>query len=573
MKCMNRTYTPEFAPEVLQRLDVYAARFRDDFNRPRQAQYSGVYLRGLILDGERKSIEPLSRKVTLPPGLVVADLDQALQQFVGQSTWDEQALWKRYRSVMAATFASPAGIFVIDDTSFPKQGQHSVGVQRQYCGAQGKKANCQVAPSVHYVSPRGHYPLAMKLYLPQVWLDDTRRLDRAGVPKQARGASTKGQIALELLDSVRAEGLPGRLVVDGVTSLVDEGTVVWQNTAGDSLPSRIYTTGGTVVATVVGVRGVDEAVEGSDAVTARPLAPGERLERGADGVIKLVTTAILIKGALPTGKKPPTAPSTGDGCFTAGTPVATTDDRRPTGDRGHRGGRPGLGLRHRRGAVARLPGDRDVPNPLRGGPNGRHGGRGDRRGDGPAPLLGRQGGGPGWPPPSGHGEAIPPGVATAGRWVDATHLLPGDELLLIDGRIAAIEAIGHRHLAGEVYNFAVEYLRSFAVGDAGFLVHNNPNCWKGKPRPTTPGTLPPKTLVKQDGVHVYHQTKSGEHAPPHVHIEGKGPRTKIGANVKKLKGYPELSSTQKSVVKENLSTIRRNINKIKSWFTFEKWGR
>ena len=234
MKCMNRTYTPEFAPEVLQRLDVYAARFRDDFNRPRQAQYSGVYLRGLILDGERKSIEPLSRKVTLPPGLVVADLDQALQQFVGQSTWDEQALWKRYRSVMAATFASPAGIFVIDDTSFPKQGQHSVGVQRQYCGAQGKKANCQVAPSVHYVSPRGHYPLAMKLYLPQVWLDDTRRLDRAGVPKQARGASTKGQIALELLDSVRAEGLPGRLVVAdagyGVSGPFREGLIrnpVW----------------------------------------------------------------------------------------------------------------------------------------------------------------------------------------------------------------------------------------------------------------------------------------------------------------------------------------------------------
>ncbi len=138
---MNRTYTPDLAPEVLGRLDAYAARFREDFNRPRQAQYSGVYLQGLILDGERKSIEPLSRKVTLPPGLAVADLDQALQQFVGQSTWDEQAVWKRYRSVMAETFAAHAGIFVIGDTSFPKQGRHSVGVQRQYCGASGKTAN------------------------------------------------------------------------------------------------------------------------------------------------------------------------------------------------------------------------------------------------------------------------------------------------------------------------------------------------------------------------------------------------------------------------------------------------
>src|SRR5674476_224772 len=106
---MNRTYTPELAPEVLERLKAYADRFRDDFNRPRQAQYSGVYLQGLILDGDRKSIEPLSRKVTLPPGFEVSDLDQALQQFVGQSTWDEQAVWRRYRSTMAEKFASPAG--------------------------------------------------------------------------------------------------------------------------------------------------------------------------------------------------------------------------------------------------------------------------------------------------------------------------------------------------------------------------------------------------------------------------------------------------------------------------------
>src|SRR4051794_25732471 len=210
---MNRTYTPELAPEVLDRLAYYADRFRDDFNRPRQAQYSGVYLQGLILDGDRKSIEPLSRKVTPPPELGVTDLDQALQQFVGQSTWDEQAVWKRYRSTMAATFASPAGILVIDDTSFPKQGKHSAGVQRQYCGAQGKEANCQVAPSVHYVSPKGHYPLAMRLYLPESWLGDAERLDRAGVPEEHRRALTKGQIALELLDQVRSEGLPGRLVV------------------------------------------------------------------------------------------------------------------------------------------------------------------------------------------------------------------------------------------------------------------------------------------------------------------------------------------------------------------------
>ena len=114
---------------------------------------------------------------------------------------------------MARKFADPAAIFVIDDTIFPKQGTHSVGVQRQYCGALGKRANCQCAVSVHYVAPKGHYPLDMRLYLPESWLGDPARLDEAHVPEAERRSLTKGRIALELLDRVRAEGLPGRVVV------------------------------------------------------------------------------------------------------------------------------------------------------------------------------------------------------------------------------------------------------------------------------------------------------------------------------------------------------------------------
>jgi len=114
---------------------------------------------------------------------------------------------------MAEQFADPTGIFVIDDTTFPKQGKHSVGVQRQHCGALGKKANCQCAVSVHYVGPKGHYPLDMRLYLPEVWLGDKQRLDKAGVPDGERRSLTKGQIALELLDRVRGEGLAGKVVV------------------------------------------------------------------------------------------------------------------------------------------------------------------------------------------------------------------------------------------------------------------------------------------------------------------------------------------------------------------------
>jgi SRSO17 transposase len=208
-----KTYTPELDTAVLERLRDYAALFAEDFPQAKPARWAGVYLQGLLLDGERKSIEPLSRRVLLPEGLTSKDPEQALQQFVNQSPWDEQQVLRRYRRRMAETFASPQGIFVIDDVSFPKQGRHSVGVQRQYCGALGKKANCQVAPSVHYVAPKGHYPLDLRLYLPDSWLADEKRLDQAGVPEAERRPLTKPQIALDLLDRVRGEGLRGWAVV------------------------------------------------------------------------------------------------------------------------------------------------------------------------------------------------------------------------------------------------------------------------------------------------------------------------------------------------------------------------
>jgi SRSO17 transposase len=208
-----KTYTPELDPAILQRLAAYAALFAEDFPQAKPARWSGVYLQGLLLDGERKSIEPLAGRVTLPADLHANDVEQALQQFVNQSPWNDQKVLRRYRGHLAATFASPQGCFIIDDTSFPKQGKHSVGVQRQYCGALGKKANCQAAVSVHYVSPKGHYPLALRLYLPHSWTSDHDRLRAAQVPLRYWRFRTKGQIALELLDQVRGEGLPGQVVI------------------------------------------------------------------------------------------------------------------------------------------------------------------------------------------------------------------------------------------------------------------------------------------------------------------------------------------------------------------------
>ena len=215
MTIMNKTSTPELAPEVLHWLRDYAEQFQDLFRYPTQFAWSGVSLRGRLEDGERKSIEPMASRVPRPPELLgVKDPEQALQQFVNQSPWDEPKVLHRYRGVMAQSFASPQGIFVIDDTGSPKQGKHSVGVQRQYCGQLGKKANCQVAVTVTTSVPTGISPRRLRLFLPQVLDAFSPAAREVGVPEEYRREQTKGQIALELLDQVRGEKLlPGDVVI------------------------------------------------------------------------------------------------------------------------------------------------------------------------------------------------------------------------------------------------------------------------------------------------------------------------------------------------------------------------
>jgi SRSO17 transposase len=203
---MGHTVTPDLEPAVLERLAAYALGFRPLFPRSDQFRQGQLYLHGLLLDGERKSIEPLSRRV---PG----GNEQNLQQFINQSPWDPVPVLAAYRARLAESLARPAGVIVVDDTSFPKQGRHSVGVAPQYCGALGKRANCQVAVSLHYATPDGDYPLALRLYLPESWTRDPGRLSQARVPAAERPFQTKWQIALDLLDTVRTEGLPHAVVV------------------------------------------------------------------------------------------------------------------------------------------------------------------------------------------------------------------------------------------------------------------------------------------------------------------------------------------------------------------------
>ncbi|CAM5721684.1 IS701 family transposase ISSav4 [Streptomyces alboniger] len=165
--------------------DVFASVPRKD-----QRAKGECYLRGLMLDGRRKSIQPMAER--LPDG----DM-QALQQFVSQSPWDWTPVRRRIAERLCRVIQPE--VWVVDDVSFPKCGRASVGVARQYCGTLGKRANCQVAVSVHAATDTASCPLEWDLFLPEEWADDHQRRRRAGVPDDI-GHVSKGRLALGLLD-------------------------------------------------------------------------------------------------------------------------------------------------------------------------------------------------------------------------------------------------------------------------------------------------------------------------------------------------------------------------------------
>src|SRR6266567_6602763 len=201
----------ELEADVLERMQDYVAQLAAGFERITRHYWAGVYLHGLMLDGERKSMQPLAERVSVPGWH--GNTMQALQHFISDSTWDEQAVLQVYRRLLAASLADPAGVIVIDDTGFAKKGRYSVGVARQYSGTLGKTDNCQVAVSLHYAAPKGDYPLALRLYLPESWTSQPERMEAVHVPAVEQVPQTKGEIALKLLDQVRGEGLPHRGVV------------------------------------------------------------------------------------------------------------------------------------------------------------------------------------------------------------------------------------------------------------------------------------------------------------------------------------------------------------------------
>jgi SRSO17 transposase len=186
-----------------KRLEGFLAKLTAGLGRSERRRWAGVYVRGLLLDGERKSVEPMAARL--------GESDQDLQHFVSQSPWLADALLEGLAKTTATT---PPTYWVIDETSFPKAGSHSAGVQRQYCGALGKKANCQLAVSLHRADEATgtSQPLSWRLFLPEGWTDDAVRCQRAGIPPGIVHQS-KLDLALGRIDQALDWQLPPGVVL------------------------------------------------------------------------------------------------------------------------------------------------------------------------------------------------------------------------------------------------------------------------------------------------------------------------------------------------------------------------
>jgi SRSO17 transposase len=181
---------------VKERLEAFAGEvLAEAMNRPVQAANGGLYLRGLIEQGQRKSLEPLVERLG-------GEADyQSLQQFLADSPWDPAAVVRAVAERVAAEIDVEA--WVLDDTGFVKDGKHSPGVKRQYSGTLGKVGNCQIGVSLHAVGAKGTVPLGWALYLPEDWCEDAERRRKAKIPAEIE-FKTKPELGVELIE--RAAG-------------------------------------------------------------------------------------------------------------------------------------------------------------------------------------------------------------------------------------------------------------------------------------------------------------------------------------------------------------------------------
>jgi SRSO17 transposase len=190
---------------VRGRLEAFADGIFESLPRKDQRARGECYLRGLMLDGRRKSVEPMAARL----GEVHY---QALHHFVAVSPWDWRPVRRRLAERLTGVLAPTA--WAVDDTGFPKDGDHSVGVQRQYSGTLGKTANCQLGVSVNAVTEQASCPLDWRLFLPESWDDDGKRRAACHVPERVHHRP-KWQLALDMLDELAGWDLhPPVLVAD-----------------------------------------------------------------------------------------------------------------------------------------------------------------------------------------------------------------------------------------------------------------------------------------------------------------------------------------------------------------------
>jgi SRSO17 transposase len=192
--------TPEEVAALADELVHYQTAFADLYYRKEQAHWGYKYLQGLLLPIERKSIEPMA--LALDGGDV-----QAMQQFIGQGQWRDEALLHQHWRLVDETLGEVDGVCIVDGSDFPKQGEHSVGVARQWCGRLGKVDNCQAGVFAAYASRKGYTLLDRRLYLPEEWFDAAHRewWKKCGIP-EATPFTTKPVLALEMLRAVVAAG-------------------------------------------------------------------------------------------------------------------------------------------------------------------------------------------------------------------------------------------------------------------------------------------------------------------------------------------------------------------------------
>jgi SRSO17 transposase len=198
-------------PDTEARFQVYAAKLAASLGHADRAQPFLDYCVGLLTAEGRHSVEPLAA-LTAPQR--TAAQHQSLLHLVGKSPWSDTAVLSLVRELVLPAVTRDASVqaFIVDDTTFPKKGEHSVGVARQYCGQLGKQENCQAAVSLSLATHAASLPIAYQLYLPKEWAADTARRGKAGVPNDVV-FKTKPRIALEQIAQALADGVPPAVVL------------------------------------------------------------------------------------------------------------------------------------------------------------------------------------------------------------------------------------------------------------------------------------------------------------------------------------------------------------------------